>query len=253
MTTRSLGLRLAPLAVALLPASLQAQSVPTPAPVQLETQVDQAFYRLYDTMAGGADISVMSVNGADSIFDSLVKNEPRMAELSRRNPGLRGEFRTIAVPFLKVWMERSTKAMRGRVAVQFAKSFTVAEADEIARFYGSPLGRKMMQAISGNLKFDATADQAIKTGDPRYNQGIAEQDVEKGVDRALAKLLPTLTAAEQDQLLRISKSSAFRKLGLIGEVMAGVPQPGIDELSTSEEREAFGQALRGLLEKTMAN
>ncbi|MFM5948882.1 MAG: DUF2059 domain-containing protein [Novosphingobium sp.] len=253
MAANTLALRLLPLAAALLPAPLPAQTPAAPAPAQLEAEVDQAFYRLYDAMAAGADYSALAVNGADSIFDGLVRNEPRMAELSRRNPGLRGEFRTVAVPYLKVWMDRSTKIMRGRVAAQFARHFTVTEADEFARFYGSPLGRKMMKAISGNLQFDATVDQAVQSGDPGYDKGIADKDVEKGVDRALTKLLPTLTGAEQDQLLRFSKSPAFRKIGLINQVMDGVPQPGIDEMSTPEEREAFGRALRTLFERAMAN
>ena len=211
--------------------------------------VDPAYLRFYDSIVGGVDITQMATNGADSIFDGLVRNEPKFADVARRSPNLQDEFRAVTLPYLTMWMERSTSAMRGRVAARLAKYYSIAEADEVARFYGSPLGRKFLKAISESMTFAATVDQAVSGSKPE--SGIAEADIDKGASRALARLLPTLTAAEREALMRFSQRPVFRKLALIDQAMAGMEQPSMDEFSTAEERDSFGKAVRDLFMRAM--
>ncbi|HQV04459.1 MULTISPECIES: DUF2059 domain-containing protein [unclassified Novosphingobium] len=234
------------------PGLLAAQTDAAAKPAETATvAVDQAHLRLYDVILGGVDIQAMAQAGADSIFDGLVRNEPRMAQLAERNPGMRAEFRTMAMPFLKTWMTRSTSIMRERVAARFARHYTAAEAAELGQFYDSPVGRKLMKAFSGSMTFDKTVDQALQSGSS--SQPMVNADVDKSLNAGLARFLPTLSPAEKEEFIRMSKRPVFAKLGLISQAMQGIEQPKIDEMSTPEEREAFGQALRTLFEKAMAN
>ncbi len=233
-----------PLAAALPSPAALAQSAAGSAPAAQVPAVDAAYLRFYDAIVGGVDMGQMAIGGADSIFDGLVRNQPKFADVARRNPGLKGEFRTATLPFLKMWMDRSTAAMRGKVAARLAKYFTVAEAEEVAQFYGSPLGKKFLKAVSESMSFDTTVDQAISGGKPEA--GIAGADMDKSANRAMARLLPTLTADEREALMRFSQRPVFRKLALIDQAMAGMEQPSMDEFSTAEERDAFGKAVRDL-------
>jgi hypothetical protein len=234
------------------PALLSAQTDAAAKPAEsAAVAVDQAHLQLYDVITGGLDIQVMAQAGADSIFDGLVRNEPRMKQLAERNPGMRAEFRTIALPYLKTWMTRSTGVMRERVAARFAKHFTAAEAAELGQFYASPVGRKLMRALSGSMTFDNTVDQAMQSG--KASDPMVDADLDKSLQTGVARLLPTLTPAEKAEFMRMSKRPVFAKLGLISQAMEGIEQPGIDEMSTAEERDGFAKAVRGLFERAMAN
>jgi hypothetical protein len=176
-----------------------------------------------------------------------------MAQVAKRNPGMRDEFRTIAVPYLKVWMDRSTRVMRQRVAVRLSNYLSPAEAAEIGQFYGSPVGRKLMRTVSRNMSFDNTIDQAVQSPGSGQVTPVSQADLDTSVSTGVAKLLPTLTPAERAEFLAFSRKPAYAKLHLIPKAMEGVEQPGIDEMSTAEERDGFAKAVRGLFERAMAN
>ena len=249
---RRLACFVLPLAAAALPAPLLAQTeAATKPPEAAAAAVDPAHYGLYDVIAGGLDIQAMAQSGADSIFDGMVRNEPRMAQLAKRNPGMRAEFNAVALPYLKTWMTRSTGVMRTRVATRFARHFTPAEAAELGQFYGSPAGRKLMKVLSGSMTFDNSVDQALQSG--KSGEPMADADLDKSLNAGVSRLLPLLTPTERAEFMRMSKRPVFAKLGLISQAMDGIEQPTIDEMSTPEEREGFGKAVRGLFERALAN
>lgn len=235
--------------IALVPLA-QAQTA-APASATQPAQIDPAYYAIYDAVIGGSDMEQIAVAGADSIFDGIGRSDPNFAELARRKPQLKGEFRTAALPFLRIWMGRSTQAVRQRVAVRLSTYFTLDEAREVAAFYASPLGHKVMKSVSSNMSFDATVDSAIRTEGEAVPGGIADADLDRTLGRAVPKLVASLTPAERAEMARLEQRPGFRKLAGLSAALKDVEQPNMEDFSTAQEREGFQKAVMGVLEKAM--
>ena len=239
-TIRNAVLALA--AGALLPTAALAQTAPT----AQSAKPAQAYFNLYDAMIGGMDLSAMTDNAADSIFDGMVRNDPTFGALVKGKPQLRDKFRAAARPFLSVWLGRSTTVRRGQIAQNLAGKLTPADAQEIADFYSSPLGRKVLGAVTRNLSLDSTVDSSMAGQSAASGSKARQADENRTMSGAMRDLMPTLTPAEQTQMLKYSQKSSFAKLPLIGKAFEETPEPGFEEISTPEEREGFKRAIASL-------
>lgn len=236
-----------PLAMLASAPAVQAQAQPGSA--VSAGKVDAAFYAIYDAVLGGADMEQVAIAGTDSVYDSIGRNDPGFTTFAAGKPALKAQFRAATLPFMRIWMGRSTAHVREEIAVKLSKHFTIDEAREVAQFYASPLGRKVMKSVSANMTFDATIDSAIKSDDPNAGGGIAEKDVDQTIGKAMPGLLGSLTAAERAEMARLEARPAFRKLVGLGALMRDVKQPGMDDISTPQEREGFQKAIMGVFEK----
>ena len=239
-TIRNLAVAMA--ACALLPATAVAQA----APAAQSAKPAQAYFNLYDAMIGGMDLSAMTDIAADSIYDGLVRNDPSFGALAKDKPQLRDKFRAAARPFLSVWLGRATTVRRGQIAQNLAAKLTPADAQEIADFYSSPLGKKMLLAITRNLSLDSTVDTSMAGQASARGAQARQADENRTMSGAMRELMPTLTPAEQAQMMKYSQKSSFSKLHLVGKAFADAPEPGFDEISTPEERDGFKQAIAGI-------
>ncbi len=226
-----------------------AATLPIAAPAQAQAasatasaKVDPAYFNLYDAIVGSLDVDVLAAKGADEIFDGLVRNEPAFADMAKKRPAMRDEFRTAATPYLAIWMDRSKQARRNQGAVAFAKYMDPAEAGEIAQFWGSPLGKRFVAAISRNISMDGAVDAALKTPG-KGDFELTGKDQDQTVSAAVAEFLPTLNPAERSQMEQFAKTRGFAKLQYIGVALKELPQPGMEEFSTPEEREGFKKAI----------
>lgn len=247
MSGRKFSLLALPLAAAALPMPALAQSAPPP--VAAAAKVDPAYLSIYDSVMDGIDMEAITISGTDAIFDGLVRNEPSFADMARRNPQMKAEFRAAALPFMRTWMQRSTAAVRERAAVRFSKVITVADAREIAAFYSSPLGRKFMKAVSKNVSFDNTVDDAIRSPSSSETPKMSQGDVDKTIGGALGSLLESLTPAEREEMVRISQRPFYRKLGLVSQALEGLEQPNMNDFSTEQERTDFQKAVFAVFSK----
>jgi hypothetical protein len=240
-------------------ASAAVLSTPTPAlaqsaaaPAQPIAKADQPYFDLYDAIIGGLDLDQMSETGADAVFDGMIRNSTEFGSFAKSQPDLKREFRTIAKPFLLVWIKRAMALKRDPIAAKFKEQLTPQEASELAGFYRSQLGRKVMKAISNNISASNTVDSAIKNGGKTVDKGAVRNDEADTMSAALQELLPSLTVAEQKEMIAFSKTSAFRKLEGATEAMQSVPEPSFDQIATEEEKRAFGLALGELFRKAKA-
>lgn len=238
------GLVLALACTALLPGAAIANG----SPAAQSAQPAKVYFDLYDAIVGGMDLDAMADTAADSIYDGMIRNEPRFAEAAKGKPQLRDRFRNSARPYLRVWMERTTTVRRKQIAAKLATKLNPAEAREFSDLYGSPLGQKLLKAITQNLTLDATVDSSMAG---QRASGVAESDQQRTVAGAMQKLLPTLSADEQRQLIKYGQSKSFGKLPLVSEAFKETPEPSFNEISTEEEREAFKKAVFGVLSEAL--
>jgi len=236
---------------AAVPASVAAQSAPAPASVPVPA-ADQPYAAVFDVLVGGLDIDQMAQVGADEIFDGMVRNDNRFASMARSQPDLKTRFRAVAKPYLATWIKRSNDMRRPLVIDVLKKNLTLAEAREVAAFYGSPLGRKFMQSYSRNLSADKTVDAAIRGRTSEVDKAAQRADEKASVDSTVAALLPSLTMAEQRQLIAFSGTQGFRKMQKMGNVMSLIPEPSFEQITTKAEREEFGAAVRKLFTEALA-
>ncbi|HEX4847558.1 MAG TPA: DUF2059 domain-containing protein, partial [Novosphingobium sp.] len=142
---------------------------------------------------------------------------------------------------------RAIAIRRDRVAVAFASVLTPSEAKDLIAFYSSPVGRKMMKAVSNNLVSDSQIDTAFEKDDPKINKAARDQDHQVTVNSTMADLLPNLTREEIRQLEAFGKTPGFRKMDAVGQVLESIPEPSFEEISTPAERDAFRKAIVGAL------
>lgn len=233
------NLALAMACTALLPAAALAQAAPS----AQSAKPDKAYFDLHDAMISGMDLAAMTDTAADAVFDGLVRNDPTFAEMAKGKPELRNEFRAVARPFMRVWLERATTVRRNQIARKLTVNLTPSEARELADFYGSPLGKKVMLAITRNLSLDASVDTVFAGKSASSDRAARTTDEDRTANNAMQKLLPTLSPEEQTQILKFGKTKAFGKLPVVSSAFSEVAEPTIEEITTPEERENFKQAL----------
>jgi hypothetical protein len=231
---------LLPIAAALLTVAPAVQAQPAGPAQASAPQPDQAYGQLYDAIVGGFDFDSLGVRMVDDVYDSLLRARPEMAALDKQRPGMRERFAAICMPYFRLWLPRSRDLARQRSVVELAKSLPPADARQLAGFYGSPLGKKVIKAVGNNLSFDATIDASIK------GKGAAagtRADVQNSVVGATGEFLKSLTPAEQREFNAFIQSGALNRVSAMNAALARAKSPTSEEISTPEERAAFSKAI----------
>lgn len=226
--------------------AVQAQGA-SPAPAAA-AQPDKAYGQLYDSIVGGFDFDALGARMVDDVYNSMLRARPEMAALDKQRPGMRERFAAICMPYFKLWLPRSRDLARQRSIAELAKSLTPADARQLASFYTSPLGQKVIKAVANNLTFDAVIDASIKG-----NRSAASEktDMANTAAGATSEFFKSLTPAEQREFEAYVKSGMFNRIGLMNAALARSKSPGPEEISTPEERAAFGKAIGEFLAAEM--
>ncbi|MEQ1497239.1 MAG: DUF2059 domain-containing protein [Novosphingobium sp.] len=229
----------------LAPALTSAQAAP-PMVVSVTPDADKAYFELYDSIIGAVDLEAMSAMASGEVFDAIVRNEPEFARKVSGKKGIRDRFIAMCLPYFRAWIPRSIKIARDRSVAALAPVMTPAEAREMARFYGSPLGRKISAAMARNMTFASQLDAGIQSGDFDDEQA-ARADERKGLSSGMDQLMESLTPAEKRQLIAFGQTPASKKINAMNRALGSVVTPSSEEISTPEEREDFQAAMMQFL------
>lgn len=150
---------------------------------------------------------------------------PQIAALDQAKPGLIDAVVQAMIPVLKTYTARVQQDYRPRMRALFASRLTPAEAVEIATFYRSPTGRKMMSGVSANMSMDNTlADISdhVSAGKDPTAINVKDAQVEKDLFGATQSAMKGLS---QDDLIAMGRMAlekpALLKLnGMIGDMIA---------------------------------
>lgn len=237
--------RSAPLPPPLPPAS------PSPPPVSVAAAPAKAHYALYDAIFSGFDLKLVAHNSALAIAQQLIARDPSLVRLQAHRPQLPTRIAATIEPYLALWMERVKDQRRGEGAGILAHHLTVAEAQRAANFYSSPLGQRMMTAMSGNLTFEQTL---MAAQDPKHlSRSDAEQrDVKNAVSKTVPDLVASMTPAERQQVLKLMSDPFFPKLRIASAELARQPQPDFASFATADEQAAAKAALDQVITEELA-
>lgn len=203
-------------------------------------QPEKAYGQLYDAIIGGFDFDALGARMVDDVYNSMLRARPEMAALDQQRPGMRQRFAAVCMPYFRLWLPRSRDLARQRSVIELAKSLAPSDARQLAAFYSSPLGQKVIKAVGNNLTFGAAIDASIQG---KGSAAGERTDMQNSVAGATGEFLKSLTPAEQREFAAFMQGDAFKRVGAMNAALARTKSPTPEEISTPEERAAFGKAI----------
>lgn len=211
----------AALALGVMP--LAALAPATPALAQAEASNDAAYEELLAAMEAAVDQKLV----LDASLAALAREFAGTAEFSEAeaaSPGLIAEVVGDIRPIIEGQSARVSKLYRPTTLALFARHLTPAEARDVAAFYRSDLGRKMMGSFSRQFTPEATLS-GIETAAP-----VTREQVQADLGKAASA---TVSSMSQEDLMELGRQAqanpALLKLSLIG--------PGVQEIRVQMENE----------------
>jgi len=135
-----------------------------------------------------------------------------------------------------------TAEYRPRMIAAIAEVFTADEADVLAEFYSSDLGRRALSAASSNLSVDAMTADGME--DMRVEAASVERDIAETGMRAFG----AMSQADRAELMRVTLSNpAFLKMPQMQQRIAQVRAEMESAPLTAEETAMIQQAVASVL------
>lgn len=145
--------------------------------------------RVYDTLVAQADDGPM----IESVLDWMVgelERDSNIATIEAAHPGFLKRLRAAARPIIAGYSVRVKRAYRPRMIAILQAGLTAAEAAEIAEFYASPIGRRLVAGLTQSYRPDAVL------GTIETDEDVTAADVERDMDSASQATLEGLSAEE---------------------------------------------------------
>jgi len=173
---------LLPLLLALpgLPARAEA---PSASPSQV---ADAAHADVYTSIIEAVDENLVIDNISATMTSQMATADPAMAVLEKAYPGLSAAIVAAVRPHLMGYTRRVRELYRPRMIAVIAGHLTVAEAREVAAFYRSPVGRKLLGGVVRNT--DGKNAMAVAIKDKAVTGEALTADSRSAVQRAMAGL-----------------------------------------------------------------
>ena len=200
--------------------------------------------RVYDTLIAQADDGPMIESVLDWMVGELAR-DPNIAVIEAAHPGFLKRLRAAARPIIAGYSLRVKRAYRPRMIAILQSDLTAAEAAEIADFYASPIGRKVVAGVTQSYRPDAVL------GTIETEQEVSVADVEQDMDSATQAALQGLSAQETAELYaEIAARPAMAKLVPVVPRIAALRAEMEEEPMTPEEdaaiEAAFGEIFASL-------
>lgn len=217
-------------------------SVPAVAqtPSAHENTVD-AHARLLDTIQSSVTPE-LSLDSTMRALDDQLRLDATMTELERRKPGTITAICEASRPVMERYVERVKAIYRPRFLQAMGDHLTPAEAEEIAGFFASPIGRKVLRSTVENFRTEAMG-QSVADG-----EAVTPADVRHDSDAATQVAISSLTDAELVQLNReIAARPAMQKLAAVRGQITSLRAQMEQEPMTSSEQQALRAAVEAVL------
>lgn len=228
-------LALAVLAAVLPVATAPALSAEPAAAVKTD---DEVYADIIDAINEGVNPDVMLDRQIATLADQMAVADPHIIEAEAAFPGFTKALAQSMRPGMRMISDRVALKYRPRFAALFASHYTRAEAIDVAAFYRSPVGRRLMGGVQSNYDVKATVASALQEKD--VSAGL-EADIRTSTNRAVASLSRE-DLLELDRLAR--QKPALRKLGAVSEGMREIRLAMESEEPTPEEAAMMEKAIQ---------
>lgn len=254
MIRPSARLAIAALAVLVMapPAIAQKPSMPLPPP-PVEIQPDHPAYGdLIDAMNAAIDQDA-ALDAMSATIAREYGKVPQIAAMEQAKPGLIDAIVLAMRPTLKTYGQRVQADYRPRTRAMLANYLTPADAEDLAAFYRSPLGRKLMGQASRSLTMDSTLSgigDDISAGKDPTEVTIDSAQINSDIDKASRSAVGALSEDDLAELGRLTmEKPALLKLAAIRDDMLALRTQMENEQPTPAEAAAIERAVIGTLER----
>jgi hypothetical protein len=170
-----------------------------------------------------------------------------IAALESVKPGLIDVVIEAMMPVLRSYSERIQQEYRPQMKATLAYRLTPAEAMDIAAFYRSPTGRKLMSGVSRNTSMESTLSgisDAVMTGKDPADITIGSAQVKQDITGAAQAGVEALSEDELIDLgrLALEKPALLKLNSMVGDIIA-LRTSMENEQPTAEENAAIEAAV----------
>jgi hypothetical protein len=193
--------------------------------------------RVYDTLVAQADDGPMIEAALDWLIGEL-RRDGNIAVIEAAHPGFLKQMRAATRPIIAGYSQRVKLAYRPRMIAILRAELTAEDAAEIAEFYASPVGRRLVAGVSQSYRPEAVL------GTIGSDEQVTVAEVERDMDGATQAALQGLSAAETAELhAEIAAHPAMAKLVPLVPKIAALRAEMEEQPMTAEEEAAIGTAL----------
>lgn len=187
-------------ALLLLAASFAGWTGPALAAAEDAAAVADAHEDLYSAMEEGVDQGLMKEQVLGTVIAAFQRQIPELALIEDAEPGFLDKLRNNLRPIMSDYSDRVRREYRPKMVAALRATLTPDEAREVAAFYRSPLGKKLLAGASQNYDLDDTASKAVK--DPAA--AIQSETLEADFRRMGVQAYLGLTPEERKQMADVA-------------------------------------------------
>lgn len=204
-------------------------------------RADDPFTDLVTTLEGVVDQEAMLERALQDMRFVLLQQDPKVAAMEVELPGTLDKMIAAMRPVMQRHMEASVREHRQEMAALLRASLTPAEAADMANFYVSPLGRRLVQGASESYSLKATLSEYVRND---YEGDTTTDAVRRDTRAAVLPALAGLTDAERASLAQtFAKASWARKLTAL--------QPKIMELQARATSRPMAPEIEAEMERAI--
>ena len=146
-------------------------------------------------------------------------------------------------PIIASYSQRVKRAYRPRMIALLRAELSAADAAEIAEFYASPIGRRLISGVSQSYRPDTVLDTINE------ERAVTSADVERDLGSASQATLQGLSVDEAEALYReIEARPAIARLAPVVPKLAALRAQMEEEPLTAQEEAAIEAALRDVFD-----
>ena len=163
---------------------------------------------------------------------------PQFVELERLRPGALDKIIDLVRPIMREQSDRVEAEYRPRMIALLRSGLSRAEAAEVAEFYASPLGRKVLAANAANMQSSSVVNAAVSGG------AVSTADVQADIRATENAVRDSFTQAELAQFYRefVARPGLAKLAPLVPRVAALRAEMESERLN-DEEQARFNAAL----------
>ena len=219
------------------PGAILAQSVPA-------EQSSDPHERIYAVLLSGFDQGVALDRTLEEMRRQFALN-PDIAQFEESNPGTIAALSEAARPIIAAMSKRINAAYRPRMISLLRSELTLEEAEDIADFYASPFGKKVIAANAANTQSANVMRAAVD------QQEITTADVQADLVATGGAVLESLSQSELTELYReVAARPGLAKLTALLPKIAAVRAKMERELPTAREEQQLDRAFTSILKAT---
>jgi hypothetical protein len=191
------------------PAIAQSPSAPAAAPVN---EISPEALELAKLVEPAGESTTLALNAAKTGFFQVLKGSPDSAAMEAEYPGIYQAVWEAMEPLMRETLTADTPKLWTKLARLYTQRLTPSEIAGLRRFYSTPVGQKMIRAMSQQADLAPIIESASKS----TNYTVSAEAFDKTRASGIEAAVDTITPADHAALEDLAQSIPLPKLTALG-------------------------------------